>query len=125
MRYACEDDAFAEDFVEYSDSWSRAQVRATWTAIGGDEAEARLLECLRPKILALHLTCVDALPITDAGDLTPERTEQMDTRLYTWFAETWTIHLRNLATLGNALRRQLLPISVAVNGMEKEAAAAL
>jgi len=118
MRYTCDDPAFADDYIEYSDSWSRAQVRETWAALpevakaeAGDEAEDALLSKLRPKIVALHLSCVDADPITDPADLTPRRTEQMDTRLFEWFAASWVVHLNNLANLGNALGRRLSAIS--------------
>jgi hypothetical protein len=127
MRYECEDDAFAGDFVELSDSWSRAQVRTIWAAsedTDKEQVEANLLACLRPKIIALHLTCVDAEPIETPDELTPERTEQMDERLYRWFANVWWVHLRDLANLGNALGRRLYSISVPVNGTEKETAVA-
>lgn len=107
MRYDCDDPAFAGDFIEYSDSWSRVQVREIWKT----DNESALLDCLRPKILGLHLTCVDAPPIIDLADLTPERTEQMDTRLYEWFASSWVKHLGNLAMLGNALGRKLFDLS--------------
>lgn len=116
MRYTCDDPAFAGDFVEFSDSWSRAQVRAAWAAwaaipsradgISEEEVaagEEGLLAVLRPKIVAMHLTCVDAEPLTKAADLTPERTEEMDTRLYAWFVNVWIKHLNDLAELGNAL----------------------
>ena len=130
MRYEPNDDAFAGDFIEFSDSWSRAQLRAVWasvpeaaTAAEGDDAEDALLKLLRPKIVKLHLTCVDAPPITDPNDLTPARTEQMDTRLYAWFAATWMVHLNGLSNLGNALRQGLLTTSVtsSSNGTAKTA----
>ena len=122
MRYDCDGPAFAGDFVEFSDSWSRAQVRAAWDAIPASAAdatedhEARLLDVLRPKILALHLTCVgesDApvAPITDPAEVTPERTTEMDTRLFQWWSGVWVRHLSELSTLGNALGRQLWPTS--------------
>lgn len=113
-KYQPDDPAFAGDFIEFSDSWSRRQVNETWaslpavrTAEEGDEAEDALLSKLRPKIIALHLTCVDAPPITDPADLTPRRTEMLDTRLYEWFAATWVMHLNELTELGNALGRRL------------------
>lgn len=112
--YTPDDPVFEGDYVEYSDSWSRVQVRETWaslpavsTAEVGDEAEDALLAKLRPKIVALHLSCVDAPPISDPADLTPRRTEQMDTRLYEWFARSWVVHLNALTELGNALGRRL------------------
>lgn len=117
MRYTPDDPAFAGDFVEFSDSWSRAQVRAVWDAIPTDagdaegDEEAAFLACLRPKIIALHLTCVDAPPITQAVNLTPERTAEMDTRVYQWFSGVWLMHLRELTTLGNALRERLFVTS--------------
>lgn len=118
MRYIPDDPAFAGDFIEYSDTWSRAQVREVWAALpevakaeDEDQAEEMLLSKLRPKIIALHLTCVDAEPIIDPADLTPQRTVQMDTRLFEWFAHSWVVHLNNLANLGNALGRRLSAIS--------------
>lgn len=121
MRYACDDPAFVGDFVEFSDSWSRAQVRAAWAAIPDSTliatlaAEGAWLDAIRPKIIAVHLTCVDAEPITDAADLTPERTEELDTRLYKWFGQRWIDHMNELATLGNALGRPLSPSSATSN----------
>lgn len=115
MRYSPDDPAFASDFIEFSDSWSRAQVRAAWGAVPDtateDTGDGPLLDVLRPKIVALHLTCIDAEPITQAADLTPERTSEMDTRLYSWFASVWIVHLRSLADLGNALSGTLWPSS--------------
>jgi hypothetical protein len=108
MRYECEDDAFAGDFVEFSDSFSRGQQRALWAAAGEDEE--LFLSLLRPKITALHLSCVDAEPITRADELTTERTEDMDLRLYSWFSFAWVAHMRGLTDLGNALGRTLFAI---------------
>jgi hypothetical protein len=127
MRYECDDAAFAGDYVEFSDSFSRGQVKATWVAYGAmlallnsgadiadDEAEAaeeKLLATLRPKIVALHLTCVDADAITSADDLTPARVADVDTRLWAWWTGVWPKHLNGLSELGNALRRRLQGIS--------------
>jgi hypothetical protein len=113
MRYECDDAAFEGDFVEFSDSFSRAQQRALWAAAGEDEAA--FLELLRPKIVSLHLSCLDgAPPITKPDDLTPERTEAMDVRLYGWFGVVWATHLRGLRDLGNELGRNSSAISVAL-----------
>lgn len=124
MKYECDSPGLKDNFVEFSDSWSRAQTRATWTAWGdipegkvSDEeavaAEEELLATLRPKIISLHLACPDAEPITDPADLTPARTEQMDQRVYLWWVNVWLVHLRDLANLGNALGRRLFDTSEA------------
>lgn len=119
MRYCFDDPPFADDFIEFSDSWSRAQVRAAWAAVDTTEgSESKLLEVLRPKIVSLHLTCVDAEAITDPDQLTPERTEQLDWRLFSWFAGVWIKHLGELATLGNAFGRKLFAISAVPATME-------
>jgi hypothetical protein len=131
MRYDCDDPAFVGDFVEYSDSWSRIQVRETWASLPelaeanvGDEAEDALLKHLRPKIVAVHLTCVDAPPIISPADLTPRRTEQLDARLYQWFAQSWVHHLNSLTQLGNALGRKLFATSdMSLNGATTTATA--
>jgi hypothetical protein len=119
MRYSFEDEPFAQDFVEFSDSWSRAQVRAAWAAVDQSEgSETKLLDALRPKVIALHLTCVDAPAITDPSDLTPARTEQLDWRLFSWFAGVWIKHLGELATLGNVYGRKLFATLDIVATME-------
>jgi hypothetical protein len=120
MRYDCEDEAFSGDFVEFSDSFSRGQQRAIWAAAGEDEA--LFLELLRGKVKALHLTCIDAPPITDPAELTPERTDSMDLRLFSWLSFAWVAHMRGLTNLGNALGRKLLGISVIADIATKEAA---
>jgi hypothetical protein len=125
MRYDCDDPAFVGDYLELSDSWSRAQVRAIWGAIpddtaNADEAEETFLALLRPKVLRVHLTCVDAEPITDVAELVPARTEQMDTRLYAWFGMVWVRHLSELANLGNALRRSLVATSATTTQTEPD-----
>lgn len=112
MRYECEIDSFAGDFIEFSDTFSRGQQRALWAAAGEDDA--LFLEHLRPKITALHLSCIDAEPITRPADLTPERTDAMDLRLYGWFGTVWLTHLRGLRELGNGLGRTSSAISVAM-----------
>lgn len=112
MRYDCEDAAFSGDYVEFSDSFSRGQQRALWEAAGEDDA--LFLDLLRPKVLRLHLSCIDAEPITRPEDLTPERTDAMDLRLYGWFGTVWLTHLRGLRNLGNALGRNSSVISVAI-----------
>lgn len=116
MRYTPDDPAFAADFVEFSDSWSRAQVNAAWGAIPTStvqaaDAETKLLDILRPKIIKLHLTCAEGEPITDPADLTVGRMEQVDERLYRWFANVWIAHLIGLQDLGNALGRGLYATS--------------
>jgi hypothetical protein len=118
MRYDCDDPAFAGDFVEFSDSFSRAQQRAIWAA--GGEDEELFLSLLRAKIVSLRLSCLDAPPITQAADLTPERAEEMDIRLYTWFSYAWVAHLRGLADLGNALGRRLFSTSATIATMEAD-----
>jgi len=115
MIYQFHEPPFEGDYIEYSDSWSRAQMRRAWAAVDDKEqGEEKLLDALRPKILSLHLTCVDAPPITEPSELMAERTEQIDVRLYSWFAGTWVKHLAELATLGNAYGRTLFAISEVV-----------
>jgi hypothetical protein len=89
-------------------------MRVAWAAAD----EKTLLAALRPKVLSLHITCVDAQAITDPAELVVERVEQIDIRLYEWFTATWVKHLSELATLGNALRGKLFAISEAVATME-------
>jgi hypothetical protein len=112
MRYECDDPLFAGDFIEFSDTFSRAEQRALNVESARDEAA--FLDLLRPKIKALHLSCIDAEAITRREDFTSERTEAMDLRLFGWFAVVWVRHLRGLLDLGNALGRNSSAISVAI-----------
>lgn len=121
MRYKIDDPGLAHNFVEFSDSWSRKQTRAAWAAYDAlptstsdadaqakaEEASAKLLDALRPKIVALHLDCEDAPPITEPADLTLARLDEMDERVYRWWINVWIVHLRGLSQLGNALGRRL------------------
>ena len=116
MRYDCDDPSFTGDFVEFSDSFSRAQQRAIWAA--GGEDEELFLSLLRAKILSIHLSCLDAPAILRAEDLVPERVEDMDVRLYTWFSYAWVAHLRGLSDLGNTLGRRLFSTSATIASTE-------
>jgi hypothetical protein len=118
MRYDCDEPAFEGDFVEFSDSFSRAQQRAIWAA--GGEDEELFLSLLRAKIVSLHLSCLDAPPILKADDLVPDRVEAMDVRLYTWFSYAWVAHLRGLSDLGNAIGRRLFSTSATIATMEAD-----
>ena len=119
MRYDCDDPAFAGNFIEFSDSWSRGQERAIWDA--ADTDNDLFLSLLRRKVVSLYLSCIDAEPIIAADDLTPERADQIDVRLYAWFVSAWLVHRQELTKLGNALGRTLFATSAVAT---KEAALA-
>lgn len=121
MIYKIDEPELEHNFVEFSDSWSRKQTRAAWAAFDAlptsiadadaqakaEEASAKLLNALRPKIVALHLDCEGADPITTPADLTLERLEDMDERVYRWWINVWMVHLGALTRMGNALGRRL------------------
>ena len=105
MRYDCDHPDFAGDYIEISDRWSRAQTGAIFEAAGEDDE--LFWQLLSAKVLSLNLSCVDAPAITEAGDLTPARADDLDLRLFRWLNQCWMAHLNRLSDLGKALGRQL------------------
>ncbi|MFZ1755037.1 MAG: hypothetical protein WBO46_14950 [Caldilineaceae bacterium] len=104
VRFAVDIEGLEEDWVEVSESWTRAEVR------GVNEAEeAALLGYLQRKLTACHLTRPGQEPLTDPALLDEERMDELDLRLIDFLGTVLiqaAVHLRSLGPLAGRL---LLP----------------
>lgn len=108
MRYTCDEPGLEGSWIEYTDSWSRAESRDVW-AMDGE----MLLALLRTKLTTLHLLCADGGYLDNADDLTEAKLDAVDMRVYVWFSATWVRCLNDLTNQGNASRRRLFATSAA------------
>lgn len=109
MRYQCDIEGLEHCFVEFSDRWSRKEVREWFAAVEMDA----LCAIYQRKIMSCALDCTDTDPITDPKQLTPEGLDRMDFRLFRWFSALATKHTNELFSLGEASRRRLFAIAEA------------
>lgn len=105
MRYECDIAGLESDYIELSDSWSRAEVRAFWAMTSRDGADYGAL--MRRKLIALHLTCVDAEPLTTVEQFTEDNLEMLDMRAFQWLSFVPVAHVTRLGTLGETTRLRL------------------
>lgn len=110
MRYQCDLEGFEHCFVEWSDKWSRKDVK-DWTAASGIEANC---EIYRRKLITCRLDCIDAEPITKSEQITDEGTEPMDYELFRWFVTTVSVHVNRMGNLGEASGRRLFSTAAAM-----------
>jgi hypothetical protein len=111
MRYQCDIPGLENNFVEFSDAWSRAQRRAL-RQLNGDT----WLQLLAGNVIAIHLDCPDGEPLTTLEGVTNEMFEAVDMRVWDWFQFVPIAHVHNLDNLGETSGRRLL-------GMNGESAA--
>lgn len=93
---------FEGSFVEYTDRW-KVKERREFFELEGDE----YLALLGKKIMALRIEVEGDEPITQASELTPDRYEAVDGRLWDWFRATPLAALEETMRLGEAMRLQL------------------
>lgn len=105
MRYQCDIPGLEHNFVEFSDSWSRAQRLAVRKATGDE-----WLTLLAKKITAMHMDCPDQEPLTTLEGVTNEAFQAIDTRVWDWFGWVPAAHFNYLDSLGEGSGRRLLGV---------------
>lgn len=109
MRYDAPE-PFAGCYIEYSDAWSVREfngwLQAAWPAP---------LETVRRKCSGVRLVDADGQEISAAAELTDERLEDLDLRLFSWLTGTFAAVARDLGKLGEASRRSLFDSSAGTN----------
>lgn len=100
MRYEYDD---LGAFVEFSDSWTRKQIKNAWN--GGNAEE--YLALVRSKIVDCYLPVVDGDPIDAPDKLTVDNVDEMDIRLWQWFSATVPKALNDIMQLGEAAAASL------------------
>lgn len=104
MRYDCNIEGFEDCFVEFSERWTRNQVKTYFAAKNED-----YFDLLRSKIVSLHLD-VEGGAIDDPDQLTLEAADDMDMILWRWFATAAAKCIEDLNSLGEAHARRWLDV---------------
>ena len=107
MRYEC--DAFEGAFVEFTDSWTRGEIRRVWEETNADDYWA--LVC--SKITACHLPTVNGEPLADPRALDNDALDALDMRLFTWLSNVVYKAAQDVQQLGEPLAAALWNISEA------------
>lgn len=97
LRFKYEGEPFADDFVEFTDSWTRRETRQFIELDGAD-----WLRMVAQKVIAVRMGAV-----TDPAQLTDEAFEDMDIRLYRWFAMAASAAYVQVNRLGEAAASRL------------------
>lgn len=100
MRYTCDVEGCAGNFIELSDAWSRREQLDFWSMSAEDGAKYGAL--IRRKIIAIHLACIDAPDITTAEQFTETALETVDLRVFEWLRNVPIAHVISLGKLGEA-----------------------
>lgn len=97
IRYDCDLEGFDGCFVEYSERWTRGEMRRVW-----EEEGEKYWALVQSKITACNLGTV-----TDPAALTVDGLDSIDWVLFRWFSATILKALGELQTLGESAGRRL------------------
>lgn len=102
MRRYCPVETYADNYVEFSESWSRADIRdfAKTTRV--------MIEIMQRKITDINLRLTDGTVIISPDDITEENLDKMQWEVFQWFIVLPQLVVKEILDLGEAVRHQLL-----------------
>lgn len=106
IRIECTIDGLDDNWLQLSDTWSRREMRAWYTAVLQAD-ESTWLPILQSKLLGVHMRLIDGTPIADADALI-EQLDNMDVRLARWLPHSVLGALVEMLALSESSRRILL-----------------
>ena len=106
IRIECTIDGLDDNWLQLSDTWSRREMRAWYTAVLQAD-ESTWLPILQSKLLGVHMRLIDGTPIADA-DVLIEQLDNMDVRLTRWLPHSVLGALMEMLALSESSRRILL-----------------
>lgn len=101
MRVQCPVETYTDNYVEYDERWSRADVRR----FGSSSVE--MIDLMRSKVSAIYVRLLDG-EIKSADDITDEALDRMQWEVFQWFIVQPQLVLKEILDLGEAVRHQLL-----------------
>jgi hypothetical protein len=104
IRYTC-GKPFEQAFVEFTDAWSRLEVRQAIDLKGED-----YIHLLSKKIAEVYLPTISGAPIAAPKDYTADNIDRCDTRLVTWLSGVPMKVLKDITDMGEALGAELFAI---------------
>lgn len=106
IRIECTIDGLDDNWLQLSDTWSRREMRAWYTAVLQAD-ESTWLPILQSKLLGVHMRLIDGTLIADANALI-EQLDNMDVRLTRWLPHSVQGALVEMLALSESSRRILL-----------------
>lgn len=106
IRIECTIDGLDDNWLQLSDTWSRREMRAWYTAVLQAD-ESTWLPILQSKLLGVHMRLIDGTPIANADALI-EQLDNMDVRLTRWLPHSVLGALVEMLALSESSRRILL-----------------
>lgn len=95
-----EAEELGEPFVEFSTVWTHGELVEWADAPSGEKK----LACVKRKIVALRVPTVDGEAITAPEELTDERLDAVDQRVFMWLEAVLSTVVLEVLDLGKALR---------------------
>lgn len=99
MRVQCPVETYTDNYVEYDERWSRAEVRR----FGNNSAD--MIELMQRKITSIHIRLLDG-EINSATEVTEEALDNMQWEVFQWFVVQPQMVLKEILNLGEAVRHQ-------------------
>lgn len=106
MRLQCPVETYTDNYVEFDERWSRAEVKKFIS-----RNSLSMIETLQSKVTALHVRYQDGGVLDSPKDITEENLDRMQWEVFQWFITLPQVVMSGILDLGNAVRRQLLDTS--------------
>ncbi len=100
IRY-CPVETYTDNYVEYSEVWSRADIRRFAREPGS------LVEMMQKKIVSVSIRLLDGV-LNSPSDVTEETLDRMQWEVYQWFIVQPQLIVKEIIDLGEAVRHQSL-----------------
>lgn len=114
MKFVCQLEGFAENWIEFSDVWTRREGKDLFELPERDAFD----KYVPLKAVACHIEIPGGKPITDPQALTYDGLDNIDARLFGFLARALFNAYTELTRLGNASAR----LSSSTNGIAMMAA---
>jgi len=103
MRMQCPVETYTDNYVDFDERWSRADIKSFGSS------SANTVALMRNKIIALNVRLMNG--VLDAPDqITEETLDDMQWEVFQWFVTLPQLVVRGVLDLGEAVRRQSLHI---------------
>jgi len=107
MRYECDVEGFEGNFVNFSDSWTRKEIREFWDKSSDNTTADEFMKLVSSKVKGLHLDVVYGDQITEPVQLTEDALDRIDNRLFRWITFVIIDAAHEVVKLGNAVGERL------------------
>lgn len=100
MRRYCPVETYTDNYVEYSEVWSRQDIRRF-----GDTS-VTLIEQMQEKVIDVNIKLTDGTTMFAASQITEENLDKMRWEVFRWFMAQPQLVVKEILDLGEAARHQ-------------------